>query len=253
MIRITTFLCVWLWCWPLLGDAFAADPAIVNQAGLQRMLSQRMVKAWCQAALGLEPEHARRQMVEAREQFERNLRDLEERAHSVETKDAHRELSRAWQALRVSLEKEPRIVEALSLDRHGEAVLDAADRLTRAFESEQAVPQNRWINLAGRLRMLSQRLVKLYLLRRWWPQELTLRDEFERLRHEFGGILLALQGRPDNGPLLVAELDRLALEWEWLQSAFAAEGAGSYPLVVIESGEAVLHLADRITRLFEGG
>jgi hypothetical protein len=136
------------------------------------------------------------------------------------------------------------------LDARAEDVLMAAERLTRILQDQATVPVGRWINLAGRQRMLSQRLVKLYMLQQWQVSSATLRDEIERVPNEFAGALASMQQRADNSPELRTELDNLALQWEWLQTALATEGAESFRLIMAEGGEAILELADRITLLY---
>ena len=43
----------------------------------------------------------------------------------------------------------------------------------------------------------------------------------------------------------------MALQWEWLQTAIAAEGATSYRLIVAEATESILESTLRITRMYE--
>jgi len=109
---------------------------------------------------------------------------------------------------------------------------------------------SRWVNLAARQRMLSQRLVKLYMLQQWGVGGAALRNETERVQNEFAGALTTMRERA-NEPVLRAELDNLALQSEWLHTVLATEGAQSFRLIMAEGGEAVLQLADRITYLYE--
>ena len=112
-------------------------------------------------------------------------------------------------------------------------------------------PVSRWINLSGRQRMLSQRLIKIYMLQQWGVNNSAVRDEIERIQNEFAGALASMQQRADNTQALRTELDNLVLQWEWLHTVLATEGAESFSLIMAEGGEAVLQLADRVTRLYE--
>jgi hypothetical protein len=127
----------------------------------------------------------------------------------------------------------------------------AAERLTLALQDQSDAASSRWVILAGRQRMLSQRLVKLYMLRQWGVDSARLRSELESVQNEFTGALTNLQQRADNPPAVRSELDNLALQWEWLRSALAAEGAESYRLILAEGGDAVLELADNVSRLYQ--
>ena len=46
-------------------------------------------------------------------------------------------------------------------------------------------------------------------------------------------------------------LDKLALQWEWLRTALATEGAESFRLILAESGDAVTDIANEVTRLYQ--
>ena len=230
--------------------SYAADAAAINLAGQQRMLSQRLVKAWCQIGLNVQPDRAKAQVGDAVRLFERNLAALDKTATTPEASTALAGLRAAWAPLRVAALGTVRKTDAAQMDSRAEDVLMAAERLTRVLQETADAPVNRWISLAGRQRMLSQRLVKIYMLQQWGIDSAALRDERERVQNEFVGALTNMQQRADS-PMLRSELDNLALQWEWLRTVLATEGAESFRLIMAEGGEAVLQLADQVTRLYE--
>jgi hypothetical protein len=130
-------------------------------------------------------------------------------------------------------------------------VLMAADRLTRVLQDQSGAPISRWVNLSGRQRMLSQRLVKSYMLRQWGVDNARLREDMESVQNEFSGALAGMQQRADNSGPLREEIDKLALQWEWLRTALATEGAESFRLILAEGGDALLELADRVTLMYQ--
>ncbi len=230
--------------------AQAADAAAINLAGQQRMLSQRIVKSWCQIGLNVLPAMSEAQLDDAVRQFQSNLEALDIAASTPEARNALAGLRAAWTPLRGASAGVIRQSDAAQLDGRAEDVLMAAERLTRILQDQATVPVGRWVNLAGRQRMLSQRLVKLYMLHQWQVSSATQREEIERVQNEFAGALASMQQRAGNSPELRTELDNLALQWEWLQTALATEGAESFRLIMAEGGEAILELADRITLLY---
>jgi nitrate/nitrite-specific signal transduction histidine kinase len=230
--------------------AHAGDAAGINLAGQQRMLSQRLVKAWCQVGLNVQPEISRAQLTDSMRRFESNLATLEKSVTTPEAETALAGLRAAWVPLRAAASGEVRQQEAAQVDSRAEDVLMAAERLTRVLQERADVPVSRWINIAGRQRMLSQRLVKIYMLRQWGVENPALREEGERIKNEFAGALANMREHADN-PMLRGELDKLSLQWEWLNAVLATEGAESFRLIMAEGGEAVLQLADQVTRIYE--
>jgi hypothetical protein len=88
------------------------------------------------------------------------------------------------------------------------------------------------------------------MLRQMGVEHPALREESERIQNEFAGALASMrQGAAT--PILRAELDKLALQWEWLHAVLATEGAESFRLIMAEGGEAVLLLAEHVTRIYE--
>lgn len=231
--------------------ACAADVTSINISGQQRMLSQRIVKSWCQIGLNVQPDVSKTQLDEAVRSFESNLTMLDSVATSQEARIALMGLRAAWVPLRVAVSGVIRQTDAAQLNSRAEDVLMAADRLTRVLQDQATTPVSRWVNLAGRQRMLSQRLIKIYMLQQWGVNNSSMRDEIERIQNEFVGALASMQHRAANSPALRVELDNLALQWEWLHTALALEGAESFRLIMAESGESVLQLADQVTTLYE--
>jgi len=250
---LPAFLRIW---WGLVLALFgagvhASDAEAINLAGQQRMLSQRIVKSWCQIGLNVQPALSKRQLDEAIQRFEANLKALDGAALGAEALGALGGLRAAWTPLRTTALSVIQQSDAALLDARAEDVLMAAERLTRLLQDQTGAPINRWVNLSGRQRMLSQRLVKSYMLRQWGVDNARLREEMDSVQNEFSGALASMQQRADNSAPLRAEIDKLALQWEWLRTALATEGAESFRLILAEGSDAILELADRVTFMYQ--
>lgn len=251
MRRFLIGFCSLLLLGPAALLAQGSDPQAINLAGQQRMLSQRIVKSWAQIGLNVQPAISKRQLDESIRGFEQNLRVLEPMVNSADGRNALAGLHLAWAPLRTAVTGVIRQADAALVDARAEDVLVAAERLTRVLQDQATAPASRWVNLSGRQRMLSQRLVKIYMLRQWGVDNARLRDELESVQNEFSGALANMQQRAGNSEAVTEELDKLALQWEWLRTALATEGAESFRLILAEGGDAVLELAHEVTRLYQ--
>lgn len=230
--------------------AQAVDATALGLAGQQRMLSQRLVKSWCQIGLKVQPELSKAQLDEALRAFDSNMKALDTALAGTQARTALAGLRAAWTPLHGALRGVVRQEDAAQLDARAEDVLMAAEWLAGVLEAQAATPVSRALNLAGRQRMLSQRLVKIYMLQQWQVDSAAQRNEIERVHSEFVGALARLQHGADSA-LLKAELGNLALQWEWLHAVLATEGAEPFRLIMAEGGEAVLQLADQVTSLYQ--
>lgn len=217
----------------------------INKAGRQRMLTQRIVKSYCQVGLGVEAASARVQLDEALALFEAQLAELRPLAPR-----AAGELVELWQPFRALAAAAPSRDGAKRLRDSGAGLLQAAERLTGELERSGGGALGRLVNLAGRQRMLSQRIAKAYMLATWGIGDAAEREEMRAAAAEFGAALELLRAAPQNTRELRTELAAVALQWEWLAAAAARHGEPAYPLVVADASEAILQRMEKITRMY---
>ena len=229
--------------------AHADEASAINIAGQQRMLSQRIVKSYCQVGLNILPVRSQNQLNQAIQAFDGNLKQLELVVKKPETKQSLADLRESWMPLRRGAQGAITPAIARILDLQAEAVLRAADQLTAELQDQSTSPLSRWVNTSGRQRMLSQRLVKAYMLRLMDQDTASKRQELESASHEFSGALSKLKLRKENSEEIQAEITALSTQWDWLQAALASDGAVDYRLIIAESSDIVLELADRVTSL----
>jgi hypothetical protein len=223
----------------------------VNRAAEQRMLSQRVAKAYAQLGLNVQPMAAKQEFDAAVARFEDNLKALELAASTDVQKQSLERLRKAWLPLRQAARGQPRRENAIWVAHQADEVLAAAEVHVRNAQSMQTGFAGRLVAQAGRQRMLSQRIAKAYLLISWGDTSEATREELDTAVNEFSGAMASLRARSENTAEIARELEEMSQHWEWLQSALAAEGASSYRLIVTEAAEAILVSADRVTRLYE--
>lgn len=229
-----------------------ATAETINRAGEQRMLVQRIAKSFIQIGLNVLPLAAKTELDAAVQRFDDNLRALDPVARDGDARAALAGLRGSWQVLKQATRGAARRENAILLSHFADETLAAAERLTRVLQNSAApAAVNRLVALAGRQRMLSQKMTKAYLLISWDDTSETTREELDTAVNEFSGALAVLKGRSENTPAIQRELDDMTLQWEWLQAAMASDGASSYRLIVAEASESILQSADRLTHLYQ--
>ena len=233
--------------------AIAAETPLlsaIDAAGQQRMLIQRIVKAYCQLGMKVTPETARAQLSSAVRRFNRQLTELSKAPPSAAAQRALARVAALWAPFRRQANGAVSRTGARNLVKLGEPLLQATHDAVLALQDAAATPLAQRVNVAGRQRMLSQRLAMLYMLRAWGVDSSGIRDQMESARNEFAGAQESLRAATENTPQIAKELDAVALQWEWFSSAIKLQGAQSFTLIVADASESILNSMDLITALY---
>ncbi|HSV69099.1 MAG TPA: type IV pili methyl-accepting chemotaxis transducer N-terminal domain-containing protein [Methylibium sp.] len=227
----------------------AQEAAGVNRAGQLRMLSQRLVQLFALRAAGCDAEAALARQQRAVAQLDERIEQLGKLLSKATFGDLLDGVLGAWAALRAALDETPRVERLLPLDARAEALLQAADTLTAALEQAGAAPSLRIINLAGRQRMLSQRLAKEALFAVLLPEPAAglARDAAAATAAEVDAALATLQAAPLAGPELRAALDEALADWPVLLAAAARAGSTEGRLRLAGASEQALERFERLT------
>jgi len=224
----------------------------INKAGRQRMLSQRMAKAWLAIGQGLEAERAQRVLAESITLFERQIGELKAYAPLPEIRGTYGALEDAWSVYRQALGAGAPSREATAeLIRRDGAVLKLAHQGTLQLEKHAGRGLGRLVNLAGRQRMLSQRMAKFRLAQRWQVTLPEAAQELALARDEFVAALPVLREAPEATPAIRAELELAQQQWVFFDVALRSTDASrGLARDVFTSSENILAVMDRVTGLY---
>lgn len=241
-------------CAVWLGPTAQADTtfaSLINKAGRQRMLSQRIVLSYVEIGLGVFAEQARARLDADIALFDAQLAELKAAAPTTDVVKALAGVDALWTPFRQAATAEVSRSGARHLLFWSDDLLFATNKVVQLLQDLSGQPYSRLVNIAGRQRMLSQRMAKFYMLREWGLDTITSRDEMERARNEFAGALAALQGAPENTDAIREELEAAAVQWAWFDNALSLTDDATFRLVVADSSAAVLERMERVTGLYE--
>jgi nitrate/nitrite-specific signal transduction histidine kinase len=232
------------------ADGLTLSEAI-NKAGRQRMLTQRIVKTYCLVGLDVDARRARAELYEAIELFEAQFAELRVFSGEARVTAALDRVASLWldfDALASGPVDREGARRLMALD---EQMLAAADAVVLELEALSQRPYARLVNISGRQRMLSQRMVKFHLFQAWGLGSAAVLDQIDRARNEFQGALMELRASPENTPAIDRELAAAAEQWQWLKSALSLYQADTYfPSIVDDAAEKTLAIMERATDLY---
>jgi len=227
----------------------------INKAGRQRMLSQRMAKSYLALGQGVEPGPAERTLAASMALFDRQLAELRAYAPQPDIKATYVQLETAWSGYKAALVGEkPARPNADSVLALSGQVLKLANDGTGQLEKVSTRPLGRLVNIAGRQRMLSQRMAAYYFGICWGVQVNAGRAAMKTAREEFIAAHALLKSAPEATPAIRAELDLAEMQWTFFDTALRAAGdGGPTPQAmsnVFTASERILQVMDGVTGMY---
>ena len=240
---------------PVLVQAQVTDlNGAINKAGRERMLSQRMAKAYLQLGQNVDMTRSQRVLDASVALFDRQLVELKNYAPNADTRATSLALEKTWIAYKdvlvgmaPSQERAPQVLQL------SDEVLALANTLTLQFEALSGTPAGHLINLAGRQRMLSQRMAKLYQALHWNLPAGKMRDDLELARKEFATAHAALEAAPLNTDKLKRDLQLTSQQWFFFQDALdqKEQDAMTRATNVASTSERILEMMEEVVSGYE--
>ena len=224
----------------------------VNRAGQLRMLSQRLAKLYALKCAGVSPAETGRLFGETEAQIQTVLATLERNLSQPTFGDLLASLSAPWTQLKSAAGQGGRLDRLNQVDALAEEMLAHSERLTANLEVPAFANALHAINVAGRQRMLSQRLAKqalmLALLPEQKPAVLEMRNTTER---ELEAGLEFLRSLPLSNMEIDREMAGAEQTWQRFKAALAAGGSREGREQIAVLSEDMLGCFDRLTDLLE--
>lgn len=250
---------------PLAASALAAPqkPAqigmleAINQAGRQRMLSQRMAKLYAQQIRGIRDSDARSLLADSMQLFDSQLLTLRGFAASQGTPEivnTYQQLSTRWLDYKqqVGTPASPAGLKAVA--NLNELVLSLAHQGTVQLEALHGGSLGKLVNIAGRQRMLSQRMSKFYFFIAGGMDTPEMRKGLDGSRKDLLASMQTLKMAPENTRDTESWIKLAEMQWMFFDDALRAD-AKSHERNYLETNVAVtseniLQVMDKLTGLY---
>ena len=228
----------------------------INYAGWFRALSQRMAKAYCQQYLQVLPAAAVDVMGLARKMVQTGSGELARGMQSGQwPAEVGRQLAEVQKqfALLNQMTSAPATTTALvvAASEQADRTLLIAQAVTEAIEKMAQAPSARLVNLAGRQRMLSQRLAKNYFLSAAKVDSKVVQAQLASDAADFRQALQTLKAAPVSTSSIRNELELADSQWLFFESALRRPADDAGLNAVATTSERLLGVMDKLTGLYD--
>ncbi len=222
----------------------------INKAGSQRMLNQRMAKSYLAIGLGVLPAESERALASAMALYDRQLIELKAFAPTSEIKETYQQLEAKWSDYKTLLVgTKPSQQGAAALLSASNAALVLGNMGALQFEQLSGTNIGKLVNVAGRQRMLSQRMAKGYLAASWNVQTQSSKTELTQSQEEFFAAHQTLKTAIGVTPQISSQLAMAEQQMVFLQSALKSLRPGQPQMALMQD---VCLTTDRITQTMDG-
>lgn len=242
---------------PTLAPAIAADGVIashseaINKAGRQRMLTQRIVKSYCQLLLEVDLEKSGEQLKGAMTLYEKQLAELKQFAGDPAVQKELAAAEKLWQAFAGAAAGAPSPAGLEALRKYDDPVLQASHHVVELLEKGATTHVGHLVNIAGRQRMISQRIAKFYMLRTLGDASNETEQGMNKAAQEFRVALDELLSADQNTPEIQKSLEGVKTQWSVFEAAFRLDKGEYAPLMIARYSEKILVSMNEITGLYE--
>ena len=233
--------------------AAAGHAEALNRAGQLRMLSQRLVKLYALDVAAPAPGTHSALLAESGRHVDANLAWLAKTLSTATYGDLLDAVLAPWARLTAALATRGGVAALAEVDGFAEQMLLHADRLVTNLETGAMPGRLHVINVAGRQRMLSQRVAKQALLATLLGADAgtAARVERDKACAAFEAAMQYLGEVPLSTREITESLAAAGHSWQAMNAALAQVRSATGQQALFDASEALLTLFEQLTERYE--
>ena len=229
------------------------EAVAIDMLDEQRMLTQRMLKSHLMIGADIKTDEAARQLDDSVATFEERILAMQAFV------DAHPELesgmallTELWQNHRMNLLNKPEKANIASLWKENLKLMNACQDLEETIAAITRQKAAELILIAGKQRMLSQRIAKDYIAMAWHVEDEHILEDYRLSKQTFAKGLEHLKASPLNTAEITGLLGKIEAQWKFSEKAFTLDSNSQFaPTVISVTTESILKKMTEVIHLYE--
>ncbi len=223
---------------------------IINIAGKQRMLSQRIAKDYLYKGKGIAREKAARELKKSLKEFGNGINILNKDINDEEIKNLILFVKMSMDELQDIVKKPFNLNNAQLLLDLSESMLEGSQYIVENLKKKYHKKSAEVIDRAGQQRMLAQRIAKYYIAYQLGIKDKNTVEQTKEAVKQFNDNNQYMLKYKDNTPAINEELNHVNKLWKIVHKFYLNIEKGGLPLIVYNTTNDITKKMDDITKMY---
>jgi len=224
--------------------------SIVNIAGKQRMLSQRIAKDYLYNGAGVAKDKSSKELKRSLKEFKRGIDILNKSINDDEIKNLIAFVKMSMDELDALIKKPFNINNAQLVLDLSESMLEGSQYIVSSLKDKYKLNSVKVVDRAGKQRMLSQRIAKYYIAYQLGIKDKNTIEQTRLAVKQFDDNNKFLLKYKDNTPAINKELNEVNRLWKIVHKFYLNIQKGGLPIIVYNTTNDITKKMDDITRMY---
>jgi len=223
---------------------------LVNIAGKQRMLSQRIAKDYMYAGNGVAIAKAKKQLVSSLKELKDGHKKLEDSINDEEIKNLLSFVAMSSEDFEATAKEKFSTDNAQLILDLSESMLEGSQYVVDSLKTAVKVKSVKVVDIAGRQRMLSQRIAKYYIAYQTGIKDKNTVTQMKKAVKLFEESHNILMSNKTNTPEINRELNKIDRLWKIVNKFYLNIEKGGLPQIVFKTTDDISKKMNKVTSLY---
>jgi len=223
---------------------------LIDMAGKQRMLSQRIAKDYLYAGKKIAPAKANKQLKNSLAELVEAHKVLVKSINDPEIKNLLAFVEMSTEDFDATANEEFTIDNAQLVIDLSESMLEGSQYVVDSLKETVKIPESKIVGQAGKQRMLAQRIAKYYIAYQAGIKDKNTIDQMKEAVATFSESHAALMANSANTPEINRKLNQIDRLWKIVYKFYLNIEKGGLPLIVFNTTDSITKKMNTITGLY---
>ena len=223
---------------------------LIDIAGKQRMLSQRIAKDYLYAGKKIAPAKANRQLKASLEELLASHKTLVQSINDPEIVNLLAFVEMSSEDFEATAKESFSIDNAQLVIDLSESMLEGSQYVVDSLKETVKIKESAIIGQAGKQRMLAQRIAKYYIAFQAGIKDKNTIDQMKEAVKNFSDSHAFLMANQGNTPEINKKLNEIDRLWKIVYKFYLNIEKGGLPLIVFNTTDTITKKMDKVTNLY---